>query len=96
MLEQDLSRIGVEIDDFSQLDLAADDSINLAGRVIDVECYHEDYQGKTRERWRIARPAPKKMTLDAVRALAARARVKAVATTPPPPPLTPPPEPDTV
>ncbi len=86
ILLRDLRAIGVVTDDIFRLGAEASDHIDLLGRVIDVTCNNEIYNGKTQERWTIARPAPKKLTLDAARALAARTHM----TPPPAPPAAPP------
>jgi hypothetical protein len=67
-LRSDLKTLGVQISDLTQLDPAAPNHVSLLARKIDVECHHEVYQGKPRERWAIPR-SRKKCDLGAVRVL---------------------------
>jgi hypothetical protein len=92
ILRDDLGALGVEVDDLTRLDLASPDPVKLIGREIDVVCDHEIYNGRTVERWRIARPARRKLSPDQVRALGARfaaGRTRTNPATPPSPPTPP-------
>lgn len=80
ILREDLRALGVEIADLAQLSAEHPDHISLVGRQIDVRCDHEDFGGKPRERWRIARPPAPRLGLDAIRALSRQAEI-----VPPPP-----------
>lgn len=51
---QDLRSIGWEGTSFAELDHENSDVANLIGKEIDVLCTHEEYQGKTQERWSLA------------------------------------------
>jgi hypothetical protein len=73
ILRGDLKALGVEVSDLTRLDPGAPDHINLVGRLIEVECGHETFNGQTRERWRIYRPR-KKLDLDELAELNARFR----------------------
>src|SRR4051812_33778702 len=60
ILRDHLRALEVEVTDLTRLALDSSDPVSLVGREIVVECAHEEYAGQTRERWRIARPAPKR------------------------------------
>jgi hypothetical protein len=63
-----LKAIDVCVTDLTQLDPEAPNHVSLVGRLIDMICDHESYQGKTRERWDIPR-SRKKLDLNGVLAL---------------------------
>jgi len=70
ILTGDLQALGVTVSRLSRLELTDPDPVRIVGRHIDVLCELEVYQGKTRERWRVARR--KKLSLGDVRALDGR------------------------
>jgi hypothetical protein len=51
----DLKAIGYDRDGFRYLDPEVPGAVNLFGREIDLDCDHEVYDGKARERWSIHR-----------------------------------------
>jgi hypothetical protein len=69
----DLKAIGYDRVAFRYLDPEVPDAVNLFGREVDVDCDHEVYEGKTRERWSIHRePSRKKLGRDELAALDAQ------------------------
>jgi hypothetical protein len=64
----DLRALEVEVADLTQLDVAATNAVRLVGRIIDMVCKLETYQGQQKERWGIPR-THKKLDLSAVRTL---------------------------
>jgi hypothetical protein len=71
ILRGDLSALGVEVTQLTQLEPGTPGHVSLVGRTIDVTCEHEVYQGRVRERWRVHRPRAK-LDLESVRDLDAR------------------------
>jgi hypothetical protein len=68
ILRTDLAALDVRVSSLSQLDPEKPDAVRLTGRTIDVECDLEVYEGRERERWRIAR-SRKRLDRDAVQQL---------------------------
>jgi hypothetical protein len=56
----DLKAIGYDRDGFRYLDPEVPGAVNLFGREIDLDCDHEVYDGKARERWSIHRERTRK------------------------------------
>jgi hypothetical protein len=69
----DLKAIGYDQNSFQYFDPEVPGAANLFGREIDVDCNHEVYEGKTRERLSIHRaPSRKKLRREALAALDAQ------------------------
>jgi hypothetical protein len=68
ILKSALRSLGVEINAFTQLDPGSPDHVSLVGKIIDVSCDLEPYQGRDVERWSIPRTG-KKLKLEEIRAL---------------------------
>lgn len=51
-LVEDLQRLGYDRDNFDGLDPEGPQAFNFAGIEVDVECDHETWEGKKREKWR--------------------------------------------
>lgn len=52
---EDLALLGFYGSSFRQLDLQAANAVNLCGSELAFFCDHDEYQGKVREKWSIAR-----------------------------------------
>lgn len=56
ILAADLGRLGVVLDSLTRLMPDSENALTFIGRRIEVDCADEIYDGRSRERWRIARP----------------------------------------
>lgn len=61
-----LQRIGYDKESFDYLDAEHPDHISFAGQEITVTCKHETWEGKTREKWDLAREGGGGLKVEAV------------------------------